>query len=62
MSNIVQGTKVDFQSLRRRFKQNNGAADVEKYRFYGEYFPQLDEFIFKRYFPDPAIQGIFIEC
>lgn len=48
--------------LRRRFKQNIDAPDAEKYRFYGQHFPQLDEFIFKRYFPDINIQGVFVEC
>ena len=48
--------------LRRRFKQNANMKDCEKYRFYGQFYPQLDEFIFKRYFPDTSIQGVYIEC
>lgn len=62
MRESLDHAKEDFSILRRRFKQNTGATDVEKYRFYGQHFPQLDEFIFKRYFPDPTIQGVFIEC
>lgn len=52
----------NFRLLRRRFKQNSGVNDAEQFRFYGQYFPQLDEFIFKRYFPDINIQGVFVEC
>lgn len=55
-------TGENFRLLRRRFKQNSGANDTEQFRFYGQYFPQLDEFIFKRYFPDINIQGVFVEC
>jgi len=51
-----------FKVLRRRFKQNTGAPDAEKYVFYGQHYPQLDEFLFKRYFPDVSIRGVFIEC
>jgi FkbM family methyltransferase len=59
---ILKKSKTDFQILRRRFRQNSGASDAEKYRFYGQHYPQLDEFIFKRYFPDPNIPGVFVEC
>lgn len=62
MKRALDQSKEDFSILRRRFKQNTGSNDAEKYRFYGQHFPQLDEFIFKRYFPDPAIQGVFVEC
>ena len=31
-------------------------------RFYGQFDPPVDQFIFERYFPDPAIQGVFVEC
>lgn len=59
---LVGFSNDNFSILRRRFKQNIGIVDAEKYTFYGQHFPQLDEFIFKRYFPDIAIQGIYIEC
>jgi len=57
-----EAEKTHFSVLRRRFKQNTGAADAEKYVFYGQYYPQLDEFLFKRYFPDVNIRGVFVEC
>lgn len=62
MSITIPESKENFQILRRRFKQNANMKDCEKYRFYGHYYPQFDEFIFKRYFPDTSIQGVYIEC
>jgi hypothetical protein len=59
---MLEKSTSDFNILRRRFKQNIGALDAEKYRFYGQHYPQLDEFLFKRYFPDVNIRGIFVEC
>lgn len=31
-------------------------------QFYGQFNPPVDRFIFERYFPDPAIRGVFVEC
>lgn len=31
-------------------------------RFYGQFEPQVDEFIFERYFRDTNIKGFFVEC
>jgi len=31
-------------------------------QFYGQFAPPVDRFIFERYFPDPTIQGVFVEC
>lgn len=31
-------------------------------RFYGQFDPPVDRFIFERYFPDPASRGVFVEC
>jgi FkbM family methyltransferase len=31
-------------------------------RFYGQFDPPVDEFIFRRYFPDTSIRGTFVEC
>lgn len=59
---VLEKSETDFKILRRRLKQNVGAADADKYRFYGQHFPQLDEFLFKRYFPDVNVQGVFVEC
>jgi hypothetical protein len=42
----------DLAILRPRLMQNMGSPSAEKYRFYGQHYPQLDEFLFKRYFPD----------
>jgi FkbM family methyltransferase len=58
----LEKSETDFKILRRRFKQNTGAPDAEKYKFYGQHYPQLDEFLFKRYFPDINIRGVFVEC
>jgi len=55
-------SEIDFNIVRRRLLQNTKNANAEKYLFYGQHFPQLDEFIFKRYFPDINIQGVFVEC
>jgi FkbM family methyltransferase len=30
--------------------------------FYGQFDPPVDQFIFERYSPDPAIRGVFVEC
>lgn len=37
-------------------------AEDKKYRFYGQFKPQVDEFIFKRYFSDLNYVGTCIEC
>lgn len=31
-------------------------------KFYGQFEPSVDRFIFERYFPDENIKGIFVEC
>ena len=31
-------------------------------KFYGQFEPKVDEFIFRRYFPDENINGVFVEC
>jgi FkbM family methyltransferase len=31
-------------------------------KFYGQFNPPVDRFIFERYFPDPDIRGVFVEC
>lgn len=31
-------------------------------KFYGQFDPPVDRFIFKRYFPDKGISGVFVEC
>lgn len=31
-------------------------------KFYGQFNPPVDKFIFERYFPDANIQGFFVEC
>jgi FkbM family methyltransferase len=31
-------------------------------RFYGQFDPPVDQFIFERYFPDKDIKGTFVEC
>lgn len=31
-------------------------------RFYGQFDPPVDQFISQRYFSDPRIQGVFVEC
>jgi FkbM family methyltransferase len=32
------------------------------WKFYGQFDPPVDKFIFNRYFPDPDIRGIYVEC
>ena len=32
------------------------------YKFYGQFNPPVDKFIFERYFPEPNIRGVFVEC
>jgi len=32
------------------------------HKFYGQFNPPVDKFIFERYFPDMNINGVFIEC
>jgi len=32
------------------------------HKFYGQFNPPVDQFIFERYFPDPNIKGVFVEC
>ncbi|OWF80734.1 hypothetical protein B4903_08675, partial [Yersinia frederiksenii] len=32
------------------------------YKFYGQFEPSVDRFIFERYFPDENIKGTFVEC
>jgi FkbM family methyltransferase len=32
------------------------------HKFYGQFTPPVDQFIFERYFPDVNIKGIFVEC
>lgn len=41
-----------------------GQDDITKtrFKFYGQFTPQVDRFIFERYFPDLGIRGTFIEC
>lgn len=34
----------------------------KKIKFYGQFEPQVDEFIFNRYFNDTNIKGVCIEC
>ena len=60
--NITIRDESFFKILRRRHKQQTNAGDTKAYTFYGQYFPQLDEFLFKRYFPDVNIPGVFVEC
>ncbi|MPR11573.1 FkbM family methyltransferase [Microvirga tunisiensis] len=31
-------------------------------KFYGQFDPPVDRFIFERYFPDLGTQGVFVEC
>jgi FkbM family methyltransferase len=31
-------------------------------KFYGQFHPSVDQFIFERYFPDTNIKGTFVEC
>lgn len=31
-------------------------------KFYGQFDPPVDRFIFERYFPDAGIKGVFVEC
>ena len=31
-------------------------------KFYGQFEPQVDQYIFERYFPDVGIEGVFVEC
>lgn len=31
-------------------------------KYYGQFEPPVDRFIFERYFPDPNIKGTFVEC
>jgi len=31
-------------------------------KFYGQFDPPVDRFLFERYFPDRGISGIFVEC
>lgn len=31
-------------------------------KFYGQFDPPVDKFIFERYFPDTGIKGVFVEC
>lgn len=31
-------------------------------KFYGQFDPHVDRFIFERYFPQAGIQGVFVEC
>lgn len=31
-------------------------------KFYGQFEPPVDRFIFERYFPDTNFQGVFVEC
>lgn len=31
-------------------------------KFYGQFDPPVDQFIFERYFPDKNIRGVFVEC
>lgn len=31
-------------------------------KFYGQFDPSVDRFIFERYFPDENIKGIYVEC
>jgi FkbM family methyltransferase len=35
---------------------------MSAYKFYGQFEPQVDRFIFERYFPNVNIQGVFVEC
>lgn len=32
------------------------------HKFYGQFTPSVDQFIFERYFRDTGIKGIFVEC
>ena len=32
------------------------------HKFYGQFTPPVDQFIFERYFPDINIKGVFVEC
>lgn len=32
------------------------------FKFYGQFDPSVDRFIFERYFPDKNIRGTFVEC
>ena len=32
------------------------------HKFYGQFDPPVDKFIFERYFPDTSIKGVFVEC
>lgn len=32
------------------------------HKFYGQFTPPVDQFIFERYFPDVNIKGVFVEC
>jgi len=31
-------------------------------KFYGQFEPKVDKFIYDRYFPDIGIEGVFVEC
>lgn len=31
-------------------------------KFYGQFTPSVDQFIFERYFPEIGIEGVFVEC
>lgn len=36
--------------------------ETKPLKFYGQFTPEVDRFIFERYFPDIGIRGTFIEC
>lgn len=49
-------------SKKYNYKNNYTKYSSKKIKFYGQFEPQVDEFIFNRYFNDTNIKGVCIEC
>jgi FkbM family methyltransferase len=49
------------QIIRIKFIKNC-AKSTKRFKFYGQFTPKTDKFIFERYFNDVNIRGVCIEC
>ena len=53
---------LGISSKKYNYKNNYTKYSSKKMKFYGQFEPKVDEFIFNRYFNDTNIKGVCIEC
>jgi hypothetical protein len=63
IKNTQQPIDHDLRSRRgQHVEANELAKHSPQLKFYGQFDPPVDSFIFRHYFPDTGFKGVFVEC